>query len=106
MSRGRYVPARVPVSATSLRDARRAAGLSQAELGEAAGITGQAVSQIETGVTRRLEPVVARRFAKALGRAFDEPTGEWIDRHELAARLRRSAAQLVAEAELLERGAA
>lgn len=55
---------------TSLRAARLAAGLSQAELAARAGISRQAVSAVETG---RMSPTieVALRLARALGRPVD-----------------------------------
>jgi putative transcriptional regulator len=62
----RRLPAVTPTSPSPLRAARRAAGLTQAELGASVGLSKQAISQYESG---RLVPTaeVALRLAGALG---------------------------------------
>ncbi len=50
-----------------VRTLRRAAGLSQAELAEAAGISERSVSDLERGLRMRVYPATARQLAAALG---------------------------------------
>jgi predicted ATPase/DNA-binding XRE family transcriptional regulator len=50
-----------------VRTLRRTAGLSQAELAEAAGISERSVSDLERGLRVRVYPATARQLAAALG---------------------------------------
>jgi DNA-binding XRE family transcriptional regulator len=64
----------VPDAGTPVRDARRAAGLSQAALADAAGVSRQAVGAIEAGLHR---PGVdaALAIARAVGRSAEDLFG-------------------------------
>jgi predicted ATPase/transcriptional regulator with XRE-family HTH domain len=55
-----------------LRRYREGAGLSQDELAEQAGVTGQAIGALERGERRRPFPATVRRLAEALGLSDDE----------------------------------
>jgi len=59
------------VEPTTLRDARRGAGLSQAALAERAGISRQAVGAIEAG-QHRPSVDAAMALASAVGRSVEE----------------------------------
>lgn len=50
-----------------IRELRTTAGLSQAELGKAAGVTGSAVSQLESGLSKTPKAETLLKVAKALG---------------------------------------
>lgn len=60
--------------AARVRSLRLAAGLSQAELAEAAGISERGVSDLERGLRTRVYPATARRLATALGLGDGEVT--------------------------------
>lgn len=49
-----------------VRELRIAAGLSQAQLGESAGVTGSAISQLESGLSKTLKGDTLVRLARAL----------------------------------------
>jgi predicted ATPase/DNA-binding XRE family transcriptional regulator len=55
------------VFAVLLREHRTAAGLSQEELAERAGLSRRGISDLERGVRRAPHPVTVRRLAEALG---------------------------------------
>ena len=59
---------------TTVRSLRRTAGLSQAELAEAAGISERSVSDLERGLRTRIYPATARQLAAALGVEGEELT--------------------------------
>lgn len=61
-----------PAIGTKVRSLRRRAGLSQAELAEAAGISERSVSDLERGLRVRVYPATARHLAAALGLAGAE----------------------------------
>ena len=61
-----------------IRELRLAAGLSQAELGGAAGVSGSAMSQLEAGISKSPKAETLLKMAKALrvepSQLLEEPT--------------------------------
>jgi SOS-response transcriptional repressor LexA len=64
MSPSKSIPTRLGITIKRLRKAR---GLSQEQLGSAAGVTGSYVSQIEVGIQRQANVPIIRSLARALG---------------------------------------
>src|SRR5262245_9072238 len=56
---------------TSLRRQRIAAGLTQEELADRAGLSARGIQDLERGVRRTPHPETVRRLAAALGRATE-----------------------------------
>ena len=55
-----------------IREARRAAGLSQQELADKAGVSQALVARMETGELKDIRVQFALALAKALGRTVEE----------------------------------
>ncbi|MHB1713185.1 MAG: helix-turn-helix domain-containing protein [Acidimicrobiales bacterium] len=86
-------------AAVLLRDARRRAGLSQAELGRRAGVTQSVVSAYESGARQPSVPTLARLVAATgleLDMRLSEPAAIGPTRGVLAQRVRRHRVELEA----------
>jgi predicted ATPase/transcriptional regulator with XRE-family HTH domain len=80
-ARGRYMAQQATHFGAQVRALRFAAGLTQAELAEASGISERTVSDLERGRRGRIYPATARRLAAALCVSGDRLTAFLLAAH-------------------------